>query len=239
MGSALDLAILTLGSFLLADKRLWSRYIDLFQLRLGILRLLLILKFHILQLLSSLLSSRLRVLQHTLSGITERPKQLLHFVGVLQQIVWQLLEFLWCEYGAIGPVRFLPESDDVSLLVPVDEIEVVPRSPVVSQRRLVVASEEVGQLIGVDVLQELLLVRAAYDLDFLPCFLVQECFHDGPHACENPGRVDDHHLTELLGVVVLCDLGAQLHEGLCALAEQRHGEARHVQDGEGVENLLL
>ena len=71
----------------------------------------------------------------------------------------------------------------------------VPGTHVVHQLRAVglAAVEEVGQVLGVHVVEQLLLVAAADDLDLVGGLLVEEGLEDHPHAREQEGRVDDEH----------------------------------------------
>lgn len=53
--------------------------------------------------------------------------------------------------------------------------------------------EEVGEVFGVDVLEQLLLVAGAEDLNFLLGLVVDPHLDDSPDPCEEHGGVDDEH----------------------------------------------
>jgi hypothetical protein len=77
----------------------------------------------------------------------------------------------------------------------------------------VLASHELGQLFLIDVLKKSLLIVFPLDLDLLAGLLVEPSLDDGPDGGKGHGSVADYHLAELLGVVVLGDLGSVLYQG--------------------------
>jgi len=151
-------------------------------------------------------------LYDALRWITIWSKHLLRVLRVRDQIVRQRLQFLWGEYRPVRSIRLFPDADDGALLVSVHDIKLAPRSDVVDQPVGVIASKEVSELIGIDVLKQFLFVRATYYLYLLPGLLVNEALHDCPNALEYPGSIHDHELPQLLRVVVLRNARAQLHQ---------------------------
>ena len=85
-----------------------------------------------------------------------------------------------------------------------DDLVVVPGADAVLVRAELraLAAEEVGQVVLVHQLQQVLLVRAALDRDLLPRLLVQETLDHCPHAREKHRRVHYESRTHNLWVVV-------------------------------------
>lgn len=92
------------------------------------------------------------------------------------------------------------------------------------------AAEGLGQGLGGDVLQQLLLVAAAEDVDLLHGDGVDPTLDGAPDGGEAPGGVDDEQLAETLGVVVLRHVGGRLEVAVNGggLAE---ADALEVHDG--------
>jgi hypothetical protein len=72
-------------------------------------------------------------------------------------------------------------------------------------RAIARAAESLGQVLGRDLCEQLGLVAGAEDVDLGAGDGVEELLDDAEDAGEAPGCVDDIHLAETLGVVVLRD----------------------------------
>jgi len=75
---------------------------------------------------------------------------------------------------------------------------------------LTTASEHLGQILFRHLAQQLLLVTAAQDMDFIHGDRVQEPLDERKHGAETPGGVDDVQLPQPLRVVVLADAAGLL-----------------------------
>lgn len=73
------------------------------------------------------------------------------------------------------------------------------------------AAEVLGQVLGGDVLGELLLVVFAEDVDLLLGSLVEPGLDERPDGGEEVRSVDDEHVAHGLGVVVLANGGRGRH----------------------------
>lgn len=71
-------------------------------------------------------------------------------------------------------------------------------------------TESLGQAVGGNVLEQLLLVTAAENVDLLNRDGVDPALDDGPDSGETPWGVDDEQLAQTLGVVVLGHVGGRL-----------------------------
>ena len=101
-------------------------------------------------------------------------------------------------HGTSGRVLLLAYADGV------DNLVVVPGADAVLVRAELraLAAEEVGQVVLVHQLQQVLLVRAALDRDLLPRLLVQETLYHRPHAREKHRRIHYESCAHNLRVVV-------------------------------------
>ena len=70
---------------------------------------------------------------------------------------------------------------------------------------LALSAKGLGQVLGRHLLEQVLLVRAAQDVDLLHRDGVEPGLNHVPHAAEAPGRVDQVQAAEALGVVVLAE----------------------------------
>ncbi len=69
------------------------------------------------------------------------------------------------------------------------------------------AAKEVRQILFIDNLKQVLLVRGALDRNLLASLLIQEALDNGPHAREEHRRVHNKGLSHYFRVVVTADLG--------------------------------
>ncbi len=114
----------------------------------------------------------------------------------------------------------------------VDDLVVVPwaHAVLVCTELCAAAAQEIRQVVGVDDLEQILLVGAALDGDLLAGLLIEEALDHGPHTREKHGCVDDESLSHDLRVVVAADLGGQLDQRIDLLRENFHGAAVQVED---------
>jgi len=105
--------------------------------------------------------------------------------------------------------HLLPLSLGVRLLRPLRLTRKLRLSPWTSIAELATAgtiagaTEPLWQVLRRDLVQQLLLVSAAEDMDLVDGDGVQEALDDAEDGAEAPGRVDQVQLAEALGVVVL------------------------------------
>ncbi|ROW07387.1 hypothetical protein VMCG_03873 [Cytospora schulzeri] len=99
---------------------------------------------------------------------------------------------------------------------------------------LAAAAKDLGQALGGDVLEQLLLVAAAQDVDLLHGDGVDPALDGGPDGREAPGRVDDEELAEALRVVVLGHVGGLLQ---VAVDRGRLGQAHALEVHDGAARL--
>lgn len=85
-----------------------------------------------------------------------------HVVGVCKHIV-EAKEF---------PCGLLFDSDNICFLGTIDDLKVIPWTPVLLERGCAGSSEEVCELVLVDVFKQRLLVIASFDLYLLSSFLI-------------------------------------------------------------------
>ena len=124
---------------------------------------------------------------------------------------------LLCPLGLLDPLRVLPWAS------------IAQRA---ASRAVARATESLGQVLGRDLCEQLCLVSGAQDVDLGAGNGVEELLDNAEDTGEAPGRVDDVHLSETLGVVVLGDGGDSLQVAIdgCCLGDT---DALQVQDGAG------
>lgn len=84
------------------------------------------------------------------------------------------------------------------------------------------------------------MVVATFDLYLLSGLLIEPPLDHGPNGGEHVWCIDDHELSQLLRVIILTDLRSVLYQAPHLMAaHDPHREVRHVQNGEGMLNLLL
>ena len=112
--------------------------------------------------------------------------------------------------GSASALLLLADADGL------DDLVVVPGADAVLVRAELgaLAAEEVGEVVLVDQLEQVLLVRAALDRDLLARLLIQEAFDDRPHSREEHRRVHYESPAHDLRVVVRADLRCHLNEAV-------------------------
>ena len=117
--------------------------------------------------------------------------------------------------GGLGPRRLAPGALVAELA---------------SSLALAATAKLLGEVLGGDLREQLLLVTASEDVDLLHRDGVEPCLYDAPDAAESPGGVDDVQPAQALGVVVLAE-GADLFQVRVYLGDLGDADALQVGDG--------
>jgi hypothetical protein len=117
--------------------------------------------------------------------------------------------------GRLSPFRVLPRPSIAHLA---------------AARALTLATKLLGQVLGRDLAQQLLLVSGSEDVDLLDGDGIEPALDHAPDTAETPGGVDDVEPAQTLGVVVLAEVagGADVAVDLAGLAD---ADALEVHDG--------
>jgi hypothetical protein len=89
-----------------------------------------------------------------------------------------------------------------------------------------------GQILGRDLRQQLILVARIQDINLRHRHLIQPRLDHAPDGGERPGRVDDIKLAHTFRVPVLADRGRR-HDVVLDAIEIRHGDPLQVKDRAG------
>lgn len=83
----------------------------------------------------------------------------------------------------------------------------IPRTDIVAQTSALAFTratvQEIRQVFSIYVLQKVLAIATAENLYLLLCLIVDPHPDDGPNASEEERRIEDEHIAEYFGIVIL------------------------------------